>query len=61
MSLAGKFSALQLVVTMYVGAKKTAPRTDPGIDFAREYAFALAMLPGKKKKSRSRKVKTGPC
>ena len=60
-SLPGKFSALQLVVTMYVGVKKTAPRTDPGIDFSREYAFALAMLPGKKKKSRSRKVKTGPC
>jgi len=59
-SLPGKFSALQLVVTMYVGVKRTAPQTDPGIDFSREYAFALAMLPGKKKKSRPRKVKTRP-
>ena len=52
LSLAGEFSALQLVVYMYVGLKKTAPRTDAGIDFSREYAFALAMLPGKKGKSR---------
>ena len=50
-SLPGEFSALQLVVYMYVGVKKTAPRTDPGIDFSREYAFALALRSGKKKKS----------
>jgi tetratricopeptide (TPR) repeat protein len=51
-SLPGEFSALQLVVTMYVGVKRTAPRTDPGIDFSKEYALALALLPAKKKKSR---------
>jgi len=55
LSLPGEFSALQLIVYMYVGLKKVAPRTDPGIDFSKEYAFALAMLPGKKKKSRGRK------
>jgi tetratricopeptide (TPR) repeat protein len=51
LSLPGEFSALQLVVYMYVGLKKVTPRTDAGIDFSKEYAFALAMLPGKKKKS----------
>jgi tetratricopeptide (TPR) repeat protein len=55
LSLPGEFSSLQLVVTMYVGLKKVAPRTDAGIDFSKEYAFALAMLPGKKGKSRSGK------
>jgi 2-methylcitrate dehydratase PrpD len=40
---------------MYEGLKKVAPRTDAGIDFSKEYAFALAMLPGKKGKSRSGK------
>jgi Flp pilus assembly protein TadD len=55
LSLPGEFSALQLVVNLYVGLKKVAPRTDPGIDFSKEYAFALAMLPGKKGKSRSGK------
>jgi tetratricopeptide (TPR) repeat protein len=55
LSLAGEFSALQLVVYMVVGLKKVAPRTDAGIDFSKEYAFALALLPGKKRKSRSRK------
>jgi Flp pilus assembly protein TadD len=54
-SLPGEFSALQLVVYMVVGLKKVAPRTDPGIDFSKEYAFALAMLPVKKGKSRSGK------
>jgi len=54
-SLPGEFSSLQLVVTMYVGLKKVAPRTDAGIDFSKEYAFALAMLPGKKGKSMSGK------
>ncbi len=54
-SLPGEFSALQLVVYMYVGLKKAAPRTDAGIDFSKEYAFALAMLLGKKGKSRSGK------
>jgi Flp pilus assembly protein TadD len=51
LSLPGEFSALQLVVLMYVGLKKVAPRTDAGIDFSREYAFALTMLTGKKGKS----------
>ena len=55
LSLPGEFSALQLVVYMFAGLKKVAPRTDPGIDFSREYAFALAMLSGKKKKSLRRK------
>jgi tetratricopeptide (TPR) repeat protein len=55
LNLPGEFSALQLVVHMYVGLKKVAPRTDPGIDFSKEYAFALAMLPGKKGKSRGGK------
>jgi hypothetical protein len=54
-SLPGKFSALQLVVYMYVGVKGTAPRTDPGVDFSKEYAFALALSAGKKNKSRPRK------
>jgi Tfp pilus assembly protein PilF len=53
LSLPGKFSSLQLVVYLYVGLKKVAPRTDAGIDFSREYAFAHALLPGKKRKSRS--------
>ena len=52
LSLPGEFSALQLVVYMYVGLKKVAPRTDAGIDFSKEYAFALAMMVGKKGKSR---------
>ena len=55
LSLPGEFSALQLVVYMVVGLKRVAPRTDAGIDFSKEYAFALAMLPGKKGKSRSGK------
>jgi hypothetical protein len=55
LGLPGEFSALQLVVYMVVGLKKVAPRADAGIDFSREYAFALAMLPGKKGKSRSGK------
>jgi Flp pilus assembly protein TadD len=46
LSLPGEFSALQLVVYMYVGLKKVAPRTDPGIDFSKEYRFALATLQG---------------
>ncbi len=50
LSLPGEFSALQLIVYMYVGLKKVAPRTDAGIDFSKEYAFALAGLPGKKGK-----------
>ncbi len=49
LSLPGEFSALQLVVTMYVAVKKVAPRADPGIDFSKEYAFALAVLQRKKK------------
>src|SRR4030042_1715448 len=48
LSLPGKFSSLQLVVYLYVGLKKVAPRTDAGIGFSKEYAFALSMLPGKK-------------
>jgi len=52
LSLPGEFSALQLVVYMYVGLKKTAPGTEPGIDFSAEYTFALALLAGKKKKTR---------
>jgi len=48
-SLAGVFSALQLVVYMYVGLKKAAPRMDPAIDFSREYEFALAVMQRKKK------------
>jgi tetratricopeptide (TPR) repeat protein len=52
LSLPGEFSALQLVVYMFVALKKTAPRTDAGIDFSKEYGFALAMSPGKKSKSR---------
>jgi tetratricopeptide (TPR) repeat protein len=59
LSLPGQFSSLQLVVTMYVGLKKVAPQTDPGIDFSKEYAFALAMRPGKKRKSRPRKSRQG--
>ncbi|MCU0595214.1 MAG: tetratricopeptide repeat protein [Desulfobacterota bacterium] len=58
LSLPGEFSALQLVVSMYVGLKKTAPRTDPGIDFSKEYAFALALLAGKKKKSKLKKSRS---
>jgi tetratricopeptide (TPR) repeat protein len=50
-SLPGEFSFLQLVVYMYVALKKVAPRTDAGIDFSKEYAFALALWPGKKRKS----------
>jgi len=52
LSLPGEFSSLQLVVLMVVGLKKVAPRTDAGIDFSKEYAFALAMMAGKKGKSR---------
>jgi len=37
---------------MYVGLKKVTPRTDAGIDFSKEYEFALATLAGKKKKSK---------
>jgi Flp pilus assembly protein TadD len=55
LSLPGEFSALQLVVYMYVGLKKVAPRADAGIDFSKEYEFALAMLAGKKGKSRAEK------
>jgi len=55
LSLSGKFSALQLVVYLYVGLKKMAPRRDAGIDLSKEYAFALTLLPGKKKKSTPRK------
>jgi len=55
LSLPGKFSALQLVVYLYVGLKKVAPRRDAGIDLSKEYAFALALWPGKKKKSKPRK------
>lgn len=51
-SLPGEFSALQLVVYMYVGLKKVAPRTDAGIDFSREYDLALRMFRGKKGKPR---------
>jgi len=50
LSLPGEFTALQLVVYMYVALKKVAPRTDAGIDFSKEYAFALAVSPGKKGK-----------
>jgi tetratricopeptide (TPR) repeat protein len=59
LSLPGEFYALQLVVYMYVGLKKTAPRAEPGIDFSKEYAFALAMRPGKKRKSRATKSRQG--
>jgi tetratricopeptide (TPR) repeat protein len=52
LSLPGEFSALQLIVYMYVGLKKVAPRTDAGIDFSKEYEFALAMLARKKGKLR---------
>ena len=55
MSLAGKFSALQLVVYMWVGLKRVDPKADPGIDFSKEYAFALSMLRGKKKRFKGRK------
>ena len=55
MSLAGKFSALQLVVYMWVGLKRVDPKTDPGIDFSKEYAFALSMLRGKKKRFKGKK------
>jgi tetratricopeptide (TPR) repeat protein len=51
-SLPGEFSSLQLVVYMYVGLKKVAPRTDAGIDFSKEYAFALATRPGKSRARR---------
>jgi len=51
LSLPGQFSALQLVVYLYVGMKKTAPRTDAGINFSREYEFALAYLQEKKRSS----------
>lgn len=54
-SLPGEFTALQLVVTMYVALKKTSPGADPGIDFSKEYAFALARLAGKNTKCRLRK------
>jgi Flp pilus assembly protein TadD len=50
LSLPGEFSALQLVVYMYAGLKKVAPRTDAGIDFSKEYAFARAIFRGKKRK-----------
>jgi tetratricopeptide (TPR) repeat protein len=43
-SLPGEFSGLQLVVYMYVGLKKVAPRTDAGIDFSRERELALQMF-----------------
>lgn len=52
LSLPGQFSALQLIVYLYVALKKAAPGTDAGIDFSKEYAFALSRLPGKKGKSR---------
>jgi len=57
LNLPGNFSALHLVVYMYVGLKKVAPRMDPGIDFSKEYTFALAMPPVKKGKSRGRKAR----
>jgi tetratricopeptide (TPR) repeat protein len=50
LSLPGEFSALQLIAYLYVGLKKVAPRTDAGIDFSKEYAFALTVLRGKKGK-----------
>jgi tetratricopeptide (TPR) repeat protein len=59
LSLPGEFSALQLVVYMFVGLKKTAPRTDAGIDFSKEYGFALSMSPGKKSKSRPGRSRRG--
>jgi Tfp pilus assembly protein PilF len=46
-SLPGNFSPLQLVVYMYVGLKKLSPQDDTGIDFSKEYAVALGMLPVK--------------
>jgi len=48
LSLPGEFSALQLVVYMYVGLRETAPGTDAGIDFSREYEFAQTFRRGKK-------------
>ena len=54
-SMPGEFSALQLVVYMWVGLKRVDPKTDPGIDFSREYAFALAVLRGKKKRFKGKK------
>ena len=47
LSLPGNFSPLQLVVYMYVGLKKLTPQDDAGIDFSKEYAVALRMLPVK--------------
>ncbi len=47
LSLPGNFSPLQLVVYMYVGLKKLTPQDDAGIDFSKEYAVALDMLPVK--------------
>ncbi len=55
LSLPGEFSALQLVVYLYVGLKKVVPRTDAGIDFSKEYAVALAALLGNKGRSGQRK------
>jgi Tfp pilus assembly protein PilF len=54
-SLPGEFSALQLVVYLYVGLKKTSPRTDPGIDFSKEYALALSIRAGKRRMSKTAK------
>ena len=43
-TLPGQFSGLQLVSYLYVGMKKLAPDADPGIDLAREYEQAQALL-----------------
>lgn len=46
LSMAGKFSALQLVVYMYVGLKRVDPQADPGIEFSKEYAYARRIWKG---------------
>ena len=47
-SLPGTFSGLHLVSVMYTAFQKTAPGTDVGIDFSREYVQAAAMFEGRK-------------
>ena len=43
-TLPGDFSGLHLVSIMYAAFQKTAPGTDVGVDFSREYAQAVAMF-----------------
>ena len=43
-TLPGNFSGLHLVSYLYVGMKNLAPDADPGIDLAREYEQAQALL-----------------